>query len=634
MPISKLVRLSRSVVEPVSYWSSMVGAIALVATMLLIGIDVALRSTLRVTFPATIEVVQISLVIIFFSGMAYTQIAKKHVRVDILISRFSHGARLVTTLCADLMTMGIVCIISWQSVVQAQFAQSSSYVTGILRIPMWPLGILISVFMALLGLAVLIDFLEHLDALRASGGKNYLWLACGTIVTLMLLSMFVRPNMFLPIDIAPQTLGIIALLLLFALIFLFVHIGAAMAVIALWVTGYLSSPGAGLALLGMVSQSVAANYTWSVVPLFVCMGLLVAGAGFSRDLYSTAHKWLGRMPGGLASATVGACSAFAAVVGDTLSGVATMSVVALPQMRAYKYDDKLATASIAAGSTIGALIPPSIPFIVYGIMVEESIGKLFIAGLLPGILMAGSLILMISVRCRIDPQLGPAGSSTTLREKVISLTGSWPVLALFLLVLGGIYLGFFTANEAGAIGALGSLVIGLSMRRIPLKKFFEAAIGAVQLSSMLFFIFIYAIAITQAFAVTRLPFALANLTAGLAAPRYVTLALILFMYLILGCIINALPGIILTLPLVFPTVVALGFDPIWFGVLIVIMAQIGTITPPIGLNVFAMAGLCDVPMYRIFRGVTPFWIIMLGEVAILIAFPEIALFLPNLMIGG
>jgi tripartite ATP-independent transporter DctM subunit len=245
------------------------------------------------------------------------------------------------------------------------------------------------------------------------------------------------------------------------------------------------------------------------------------------------------------------------------------------------------------------------------------------------------MILSVYVRCRINPELGPRGPITPFREKLISLKDCFGVAFLFLLVIGGIYFGFFTPTEAGAIGAFGALVIGLAMGRFNFRNFSEAVISAIGLAAMIFFIFIYAIAITQFLAVTQLPILLAGYVAGLETPRYFTLCIILFSYLLLGCVMNALPVVILTLPIIYPTISALGFDSIWFGVLLVMMVEIGQITPPIGMSVFGMSGVApDVPMYTIFRGVFPFWLVMLAVVALVILFPQLALFLPNLMMGN
>lgn len=626
-------RLRRGL-EPVSRWSVIVGGLALLVMVFLITASVALRATIKFPIQGDIELVEVLLIIVAFAGMASTELAKQHIRVDVLVDRFSPTAKLAISTSANLVTLVIIAIISWQSVTQAQRLLLQHFETGILEIPLWPFALVTALFMGLFALVVLADFLESLSKLVASEGSHkYLGLIPGIVVILALFATAFWPGI-LPGQIEPTTFGLVALLLLFALIFLRVHIGAAMAMAALWGMSYLASRGAGLAAIGMVSQTVASDYNWSVVPLFTLVGLLVAAAAFSKDLYDTAYKWLGRLRGGLASATIAASAGFAAVVGSSVIGVVTLGTIALPEMRAYKYDDKLATGSICAGSTLGILIPPSMGFIVYGIVTEQSIGRLFIAGILPGILLASLLILSIYVRCRINPTLGPPGPATKLREKVVSLKNSWPVALLFLMVIGGIYAGIFTPTEAAGIGAFCSLAIGLAMRRISFKGFKDAVTGTMRMTAMLFFILIFSSAMIQFFAITRIPFLLGSFAAGLAVPPYVTLALILFIFLILGCLLPAIPVIILTMPIIFPVVTALGFDPVWFGVLMVIMVEIGVLTPPIGVNVFAMAGISDVPMYSIFRGVVPFWLVMLLAIAILAAFPQIALFLPGLMAGA
>jgi len=619
--------------EPVSRWCCIVGGVTLLAMMLLIVAEVVLRSSANIVIPGTIELVKVLLVIVLFAGMAYTGLRKRHVRVSILVNKFSPVGRLATTAAADLIALGIISIISWQSFMQGEFLKVAGYQTGVLHILPWPFAIASGIFVGIFALVILVDFFETIGELGASGNKNYLWLVPGISVALVLFAMSFWPSMF-PIGIGTETFGIISLLLLFTLIFLNVHIGAAMAMVTLWGMSYLVTPESGQTLLGMTSYTVASNYIWSVAPLFMLMGLIVAAAGFSRDLYNAAYKWVGHTAGGLASATVAACGGFAAVVGDSLSGVVTMGTIALPQMKAFKYSEKLATGSIAAGGTIGFLIPPSLAFIVYGILTDQSIGRLFVAGILPGILLTGAFMLSIYVRCRLNPSLGPPGPAASFREKLTSIKDSFAVAALFILVIGGIYAGFFTPNEAGAIGAFGALIIGVAMRRITFKGFTESVIGAMGLVAMLFFIFIYATSLTQFFAITKLPFALADFVATMPLPPYAILVTILVLYLVLGCVMNSLPVVILTLPIIYPTVIALNFDPIWFGVLMVLMIEIGQITPPIGMNVFCMAGVApDVPMYNIFRGVLPFWIVMLIVTAILIAFPSISLFLPNLMMG-
>jgi len=309
-----------------------------------------------------------------------------------------------------------------------------------------------------------------------------------------------------------------------------------------------------------------------------------------------------------------------------------MGTVALPEMKRFKYDDSLATGCVAAGGSVGILIPPSSAFIIYGLITDQSIGKLFIAGILPGILLTAIFIITISILCRRNPAYGPAGPVVPLIEKIKSLKGTWAAGVLFLFVMGGIYKGVFTPTEAGALGSFGVLVIVLTTKKFRWTNLYKALSESLGITGMIFIMFIGAIAFTRFFSITRLPTMLAESIAGLELPRIVILICILVLYIILGCVMNVLPVIILTLPVIFPTVMVLGYDPIWFGVIMVLIVQIGVITPPIGMNVFAISGVAKgVPLATIFRGIMPFWIAMMVAIAILIAFPQIALFLPNLL---
>lgn len=610
------------------------GGLTLLAMMLLVVAEVLLRSLFRFPIPGTIEMVEVMLVIVLFSGMAAMELTKGHVRVTILTDKFPAVVRRGTLAMADLAAFGAVLIIAWQSLLHAQFLASSGYQSGMLKVPLWPFSAATSLFTLIFALAILINFIESLGELYRQGKGAMWWLLPGLLVNAGLYVTLFQPHLF-PFELEPQAFGLIGLTVLGVLIFCGVNIGAAMAVTAVWGMSHLIDPDAGLSLIAMTSHAVASNYVWSVGPLFMMMGLFVAAAGFSRDVYRTAYAWLGHSPGGLASATISACGAFAAVVGDSLTGVVTMGTIGLPEMKKYKYDVKLATGAICAGGTVGILIPPSLGFIIYGIIVEESIGKLFMAGIVPGIILIGLMIALVNIRCRLNPELGPRGAVAPFRRKVVSLKDSFGVLFLFLIVIGGIYSGIFTPNEAGAIGAFCALAIGLGMRRMSLAGLRDAVLGSIGLAAMVFFIFIYAIALSQFLAVTQLPVTLAEYVAGLDASPYVTLSIILLTYLVLGCVMNALPVVILTLPIVFPTIKALGFDPIWFGVLLVMMVEIGQITPPIGMSVFALAGIAkDVPMYTIFRGVLPFWLVMVLTVVLVMIFPQLALFLPELMMGN
>ncbi|MBW2066912.1 MAG: TRAP transporter large permease [Deltaproteobacteria bacterium] len=428
------------------------------------------------------------------------------------------------------------------------------------------------------------------------------------------------------------TIGFLGFALLMILIFLRMPITVAMGSIGVIGMAYLSGFDAGINLLKTVPYATIANYGFSVVPLFILMGNFCFNAGVSKDLYHTVRSWLGQLRGGLAMATVGACAGFAAVSGSSLATAATMGTVALPEMREYRYDPALATGSISAGGTLGILIPPSVVLVIYGILTEQAIGNLFIAGFIPGILEALFYILTIYLLCKRNPLLGPAGPKTTLGEKFKSLKDTWMMLVLFLLVIGGIYVGIFSPTEAAGIGASGALFLSLLRRRMNWQGFTTSLMETLKTGSMIFTILISAMVFGYFLAVTRLPFELANVVGGLAVNRYIILMGILAVYIILGCMMVPMAMIILTIPIVFPLIVDQGFDPIWFGIITVRIFEIAQITPPVGMNVFVIKGVAeDVPMGTIYKGIFPFFVADIVHLILLILFPQIALFLPGLM---
>jgi tripartite ATP-independent transporter DctM subunit len=300
-------------------------------------------------------------------------------------------------------------------------------------------------------------------------------------------------------------------------------------------------------------------------------------------------------------------------------------------MKRYKYDPALATGCIAAGGTMGILIPPSVPLIIYGILANQSIGKLFIAGFVPGVLEAVFYIITIAILCRLKPQIGPPGPTVGFLDKVACLKKTWGVLFLFVLVIGGIYFGIFSPTEAAGVGACGACIFALGRRRLSWSNFWDSLVGSVKNTSMIFVILLGAMILGYFLATTRLPFELAEIIGGLPLNRYVILILILIIYILLGCVMDSLAMIILTIPIFYPLIETLGFDPIWFGIIVVRAAEIGLITPPVGMNVFVINGITDVPMYTIFRGIIPFLIADICHVALLVAVPQIATFLPSLM---
>jgi len=331
-------------------------------------------------------------------------------------------------------------------------------------------------------------------------------------------------------------------------------------------------------------------------------------------------------------ATVCACAGFAAVCGSSLATGATMGMVAIPEMDKYKYNHRLSTGCVAAGGTLGILIPPSIGFVIYGILTQESIGRLFMAGIVPGILLALLFILSIYVQCKLNPEMGPRGESTTWKTKIRSLSGTWGILVLIFIVMGGLYLGIVTPTEAAGVGAFGSFAIALFKGKLGLQGLIQCLIETGKTTAMIFLIIIGANIFSSFLGLARIPMGLADFIAGLALPKIVILMAIILIYVLMGCVMDCYAIMILTVPIIFPVIEALKFDPIWFGVLMVIVLEVGLITPPVGLNVFVLkAAAPNVPLTVIFRGILPFLGAALLLIILLILFPQLALFLPSRM---
>lgn len=427
-------------------------------------------------------------------------------------------------------------------------------------------------------------------------------------------------------------IGIIGIIVLFITLFSGMPIGIGMGLVGFVGVLYLTGFDSALGLLRTVPYRTFASYDLSIIPLFILMGQLCFYAGLSKDLYRTVYTWTGGIRGGLAMATVGACAGFAAVSGSSVATAATMGTVALPEMKRYKYDDSLATGAVAAGGTIGILIPPSITLVLYGVITEQSIGKLLLAGFIPGILQAAFYMILIYILCKRNEKLGPAGPSTSLVQKILSLRGTWIVIVLFLIVIGGIYLGIFSPTEAAGVGAFGAFFLSLATRRLNWSNFKESVVTTGTTAGMILLIITGAMVLGYFLAITRVPFILAEAIGKLAVSPYLVLACVLVIYIFLGCIMDALAMMLIATPIFYPVVLSAGFDPIVFGVLVTRVVEIGMITPPVGMNVFVIKGIAkDVPMYTIFRGIVPFLIADFFHVALIVAVPRLSLFLPSFM---
>ena len=430
---------------------------------------------------------------------------------------------------------------------------------------------------------------------------------------------------------SPITVGLIGIAVLILIFVLSMPVGFAMAFVGLIGFCYLVSPQAGLSLLARDVFATFSSYSLTVIPTFIFMGSITFAIGMSQRLYDAGYTMFGRIRGGLAMATIVGCAGFAAICGSTNATAAAMGKVALPEMKRYHYDDSLATGCVAAAGSLGILIPPSTIFIVYGILTGQSIGKLFLSGVLPGLLLASLFMATVSLLCWRYPSLAPPGKPASWTEKIAGLTGIVEMLVLFGLVMGGLFLGWFSPTQAGAAGSAGALLIGLMRRQLTWQGLLFAIKDTLRITCEVMVIITGAIVLGHFIAVTTIPLVATDWVAGLPLPSVAIMGVIVLMYLVGGCFMDALALITLTIPIIYPVVLALGFNPIWFGVIIVLVTEMGVITPPVGINVYVIKGIAeDVPLETIFKGIFPFLGALIVAVGILMAFPQIATFLPSL----
>ncbi|MCI5076125.1 TRAP transporter large permease [Oricola sp.] len=427
-------------------------------------------------------------------------------------------------------------------------------------------------------------------------------------------------------------IGLCGLGAMFVLMILRMPVGMAMLAVGYFGTVILNGTRSANALLVTETFSSTSNYSLTVVPLFILMGNIASVAGFSSRLYEAAFAWVGWLRGGLASASIIGCAAFAAVSGSSVATAVTIGKVALPEMKRFGYSDALSTGSIAAGGTLGFLIPPSTGFVLYAILTEESIGQLFMAGILPGLLLTALFMAAVALVTLRDPAAGRPGDAVPLAKRFLALMRAMPLIVVIFVSIGGIYLGVFTPVEAAGVGAALVLVMALFTGKLDFTTFTQAIADTVRTTAMLYLIVIGASVLNPFLALTHLPATLGEAMTSVGLGPYGVLLLIVVAYLVLGMFMDGLAMLVVTIPIFFPIVTALGFDPIWFGVIAVIVIEMGMITPPVGLNVFVVKSVAgDVPMSTIFRGVLPFWFAMAVCLLLIVIFPSIALLIPEAM---
>ncbi len=626
----KVLPFLRGAAERIARLLNIFGVAMGLIMVLIVTANVIGRYLFRRPLIGTVEVEEFMLLVLVFFGIGYAQIKKRHVSITTVVDRLPRKAQLVINNVTFLPSLIAFSLITLQSLVMAETYRSKGVSSLFLEVPLWPFLWVLAIGTGVLCLALLSDFIFSAKEVLENGKFLWIWAIAGNLIIMgIVLVAFHHKGSW---SAAPRALGLMIIGILIVLLFSKTLISSALALAGFFGMTFLSGIKSGLGLMGTVPYSTTANYSMCVIPFFLLMGELAYHAGLSRSLYHAAYKWLGHMRGGLAMATVTACGGFAAVSGSSLATAATMGTVALPEMKRYNYAPTLAVGCVAAGGTIGILIPPSTILIIYGILTEQSISKLFFAGFLPGLLSVIYYVVVIYIVTLINPRLGPPGSRASFGEKWASIKSTWLVLALFILIMGGLYRGIFTPTEAGAIGASAVLGISLLNMRVRWRNIISSLLGTGETTAMVFAILIGTTIFGRFLAATKLPMELANFVIGLQVAPWVVLGIIIVFYFFFGCIMGTLPMIVLTVPIFFPVIQALGYDPIWFGIVIVMVSEIGLITPPVGMNVFIIKGVAkDIPLSTIFRGIFPFLGADIARLATIVIFPQIALFLPNLL---
>ncbi len=598
-----------------------IAAILLMVVAVCITIDVAGRLLFNKPWVGITDLEILLVSVVGFISIAIPIVQRQSLQIDLFYDMFPEQVRRALYLFSCLVGAVVAAVLAYEAT-KAGLAWKRS--TSGMPIPERPFVINTGICLALASMAFAFQIIHVL--IRMAEKREFFGIAVAFALAALLVAL---PFLYKAsgLRLSGLAIGGIGFLVLFVIMLLKVPLGFAMSSIGiLGLLAIVRFPDAALKSVATIPFIQTANFVMIAFPMFMLMGDMVSLAGLSDDLFDAAKKWFGRVPGGLAIAAVGGCAGFGAICGDSLATVITMGSVAMPAMRSNSYDNSLSAGSIAAGGTLGILIPPSMGFIVYSMITEVSVGKLFVAGIVPGLLLAGIFMVIIFVQVLRKPSLAPAAPAYCLGEKLRALLYLIPVAVLFMVVVIGILDGWFTPAEGGALGAMLAFLYALVRRKLTVRSFMETMTRAAAMFGKLFALFVGLYVLGAFLATSRLPMMLAKTMAGLDISPYLVLLGIIILYVFLGCVMNITPMMMLTLPTIFPTVQALGFDGVWFGVVCVIVMEMGLITPPVGMNVFTLAGLQpDIPTATIFKGVLPFIAGMILCLTLVIVFPQIAL---------
>ena len=601
---------------------------AFFAMLLLTVIDVTGRFVFNMPVLGSIELIELLMAIATFPIFCWVQQHGGHLRVDLIFSQFPRKWQNIF----DVLTTGLasvfMCILAYHMFFEVTDAMEMESATVLLGIRQWPFILYAAICLSIFSFLLIVQTCVYFHKACEHGGTLF-----AVAAALFVAALTAIPFIWAATSFGFEKYVLAGLMMCYMFVFLLIGmpIGLAMATVGLQrLLLTMPMPDMALAMAAGTPFHSVSQYTMSVVPMFILMGEIALHGDISTDLFNVANKWLGHLPGGLAVATICGCAGFAAVCGESLPTAMTMATVSLPAMREKNYDPAFATSCLCVGGPLGILIPPSMGFIIYSIITEESVGRLFMAGIIPGILLTAVLCLIVIFRALRHPELAPRGDRHSFRERVVCLPGVLPMLFLFVVIIGGILTGICTPTEGGAIGGFAALLYCIARRRITVKKLWESLGATAKLTGLIFVILMGVNILNALLSTSRLPFMLSEFIMAAGFGKYTFMLAVVIMYLILGMLMNVIPMIMLTLPAIFPAVQALGFDPIWFGVVVVVLMELGQVTPPIGVIVFAMSTIVpDVPMGRIFKHVTPFFFGILLVILLLIAFPDIALWLPH-----